>query len=206
MRLWRLVLETRFDLLSVDANYQLIRDPMPFISIHGTRSGMHVIACHDGPANKLLNIGQFWMRSSNATLELARRVENRTWGAWDQYVVNEELQFNPAFRNVTCCHSVCIKRALADQGELKKSQSSQDLRRSVEGKDQCSASVPDAARPPPASRLMPRNKAKASAHASMHASGGYTKISMRHRRFGRCTLMSQVCPQKVPCLLANMNS
>ena len=23
-------------------------------------------------------------------------------------------------------------------------------------------------------------------------------------RIGRCTLMSQVCPQKVPCLLANM--
>ena len=201
MRLWRLVLEARFDLLSLDANYQLTRDPMPFI--HGTR-GMKVTAHHDGPAHRLLNIGLFWMRSSNATLQLARRVENRTWGAWDQYVVNEELQFNPAFRNVTCCHSVCIKSATADQGELNKSTSSQDLRRSVEGKDQCAASVPDVARPPPASRLMLRNNTEASAQWAMHASGAYTKISFKYRKFGRCTLVkshqsaqkSSVCPQK----------
>ena len=123
-------------------------------------------------------------------------MENRTWGAWDQYVVNEELQFNPEFRNVTCCHSVCIKRATADQGELNKSTSSQDLRRSAEGKDQCAASVPDAARPPPASRLMLRNNTDASAQWVMHASGAYTKISFKYRKFGRCTLVNQVCPQK----------
>lgn len=192
MRLWRLVLEARFDLLSLDANYQLTRDPMPFI--RGTR-GMSVIAYHDGRTHRLLNIGLFWMRASNATLELARRVENRTWAGWDQYVVNEELQFNPDFRNVTCCHSVCIKGATANQGELNKSKSSQDSRRRGEGKDQCAASVPDAARPPPASRLMLRNNTKATALWSMHASGAYTMVSLQYRKFGRCTLTKQVCPQ-----------
>jgi hypothetical protein len=186
MRLWRLVLEARFDLLSLDANYQMVRDPMPFI--HGAR--MSVVATHDGPTNKLLNIGLFWMLSSNTTLELVHRVENRTWGAWDQYVVNEELSFNPAFRNVTCCHSMCIKRALTNQGELKKEKSSQNVRRGLEGKDQCAASVPDAARPPQASRLTLKNR-------SQWSPSVYTKIGMpNHRKFGRCTLMKQVCPQR----------
>ncbi len=76
------------------------------------------MALHDGPSNKLLNIGLWWMRSTNATRLLARRAENRTWGGWDQFVVNEELQFNREVAGASCCHTTCMRRAFVSQGEL----------------------------------------------------------------------------------------
>jgi SAM-dependent methyltransferase len=101
MRLWRIVLDEGFDILSIDANYKMMLSPLPTLRALRTapcslgprdcerwfpsdmRAGgwpLDVVGLHDGQSSKLLNIGLFWMRSTNATRALARVAENRTWG------------------------------------------------------------------------------------------------------------------------------
>jgi hypothetical protein len=114
MRLWRVVLDAGLDILSIDANFRMVFNPMPYLlairaapcercpwlpaDLRPGGGPVDVVALHDGPANKLLNIGLWWMRSTNATRTVAWRSENRTWGGWDQFIVNEELQASRATR------------------------------------------------------------------------------------------------------------
>ena len=50
-------------------------------------------------------VGLMFVRATDATTALARRVENRTWGGWEQGVFNEELSWGlHAGREVGCCH------------------------------------------------------------------------------------------------------
>ena len=49
-----------------------------------------VVALHDGGQLKTLNVGLMFVRATDATAALARRVENRTRGGWEQGVFNEE--------------------------------------------------------------------------------------------------------------------
>ena len=64
-----------------------------------------VVALHDGAQLKTLNVGLMFVRATAATAALARRVENRTRGGWEQGVFNEELSWGRhAGREVGCCH------------------------------------------------------------------------------------------------------
>ena len=163
----------------------MLNNPVPALRMLHTASGaaIDIAAVHDGPQNKMLNIGLLWLRASPTAIELVRRSENRTWGGWDQYIVNDELNFNIALAKLTCCHSPCIKRAFSTQGDAAdKSSKGARTRRRAEGADTCSSDMPIAASPPSGSRL---------GHGLWSPSAYNLPQKLNHRRFGRCTHLSK---------------
>ena len=42
-------------------------------------------------ASRLFNVGIMWVRSTVRTVEMVRRVENRSFGGWEQGIFNEEV-------------------------------------------------------------------------------------------------------------------
>ena len=195
VRLWRLIIHAGFDLLSLDANLELAWNPVPAIQsmpLQPAGPSWHVkllevnrvdvLAVHDGPRNKLVNIGLLWVRSTPYTTKLMSRTENRTWAGWDQMIFNEELNFNLDFQSIGCCFSAMLKRATRTQvngDAVQKTTTGAFLRRSIEGADICNSNVPIAASAPPHSRIYTLN----------HWSHGmYNEPSkLNHRREGRCT-------------------
>ena len=130
VRLWRVVVEKGLDLLAMDLDHQLaVMNPVPFFTaVHAPPETIShnpvsessrkaapadVVAVWDGPGSRYLNVGIMWMRSTPATLELARRSENRSWVGWEQQIFNEELNFNKELSGVRCCHTICLKKFLS---------------------------------------------------------------------------------------------
>ena len=190
-RMWRLVLAARLDLLAVDLDWYFISDPLPGLAAarenrarlgctgHPTgrpylecvaRSwatqgvAAEVVALHDGAQLKTLNVGLMFVRATDATAALARRVENRTRGGWEQGVFNEELSWGlHAGREVGCCHPPggygCdlarhfVKDEMA-HGLGRNGPDSAAVRLRSEGADLCAAAaeLPPSA-PPPNRRL-----------------------------------------------------
>ena len=119
-RLWRVVLNQGFNMLYLDANYRLLGDPSPAI----LALGYDVVGGRDVGIHQLghINIGRLWLRATNGTRELARRVENRSWGSWDQFIFNEELDWNDNVSSIRCCHGgdsphlPCTRSMLIDAG------------------------------------------------------------------------------------------
>ncbi|KAL1498747.1 hypothetical protein AB1Y20_014057 [Prymnesium parvum] len=190
MRLWRVVLLAGFDLLSLDANFYMAFNPVPAIhsiawkpvAPDGHLAPVDVVGVHDGAANKLLNIGLMWVRSTEATRALVSRAENRTWGSWDQMVFNDELNSNVLFKSVGCCHTPYIKRAAPPQPGGDAAIHSATLRAKLEGADRCVSSdedIPLAAPPPRGSRHY---------HIETWSPTKYNELpSLKSRRFQRCT-------------------
>lgn len=100
-RLWRVAVEHGLDLLAMDLDHMLGQvSPVPFLRRlyappEGSSDlpltptshqpmGADVVAVWDGPGSRYLNVGIMWIRSTPATLELARRSENRTWSGWER--------------------------------------------------------------------------------------------------------------------------
>ena len=54
-----------------------------------------------GSCGRMINIGLMWMRSTPETRHLAVRFVNRTFGAWDQAIFNQEIE---AAQRVRCCN------------------------------------------------------------------------------------------------------
>mmetsp|Transcript_29191 Transcript_29191/g.61378 ORF Transcript_29191/g.61378 Transcript_29191/m.61378 type:complete len:402 (+) Transcript_29191:1-1206(+) len=197
MLMFRRVLGAGFDLLSLDANYLLAKDPLPLL--HSIRSPSSkgpsdVVAMHDGPMSKLLNIGVIWIRSTELTYSLSWRAENRTRGGWDQYVFNEELNFNPAYQQISCCYTNCLRMCLnTQQDAVNKSTQGLRIRQNVEGKDRCADTANEITLPPPQGSLFyggskrPWNQTGYNYHVKAIATPD-TK-----REFGRCTRMSMKC-------------
>ena len=195
VQMWRhIVVEAGFDMLSVDANYELVSNPVPALHsmppqlagpldpAHARPRPVDVMGVHDGPQNKMINIGLLWVRSTRQTRELVIRTENRTRAAWDQLVFNDELNFNPSFEGIGCCVSILLKRAARPQvhgDAAQKTLSSAALRRRIEGPDRCSSDVPGAADALPHSSLLVTRTWDPNAYN--RAPG------MSHRKAGRCT-------------------
>ena len=111
--MWYTVLRTGFDLLAVDCDWRFIGNPLPAIHFNLGRSAANsskgridVTGWYDGFTEKLINVGLIWVRSTADTIRVARNAINRTNGAWEQAVFNEELAFRS---HVPCCHcSSCL--------------------------------------------------------------------------------------------------
>ena len=119
MLLWRTVLEAGFHLLSLDCDWHLRSNPLPrlraahvlvrppnastFLRFEppSDEPADFVALLHDGMGRRQLNIGVVFIRANERTVELARATLNRSYGAHDQQVVNEEL--NWGLSNVSCC-------------------------------------------------------------------------------------------------------
>ena len=77
-RMWRLVLESGYDLFAVDCDWRLLWSPVPHIHLR-MPTAVDVVAFHDGPQNKLLNVGLMWVRNTNVSRVLSVLAENRTF-------------------------------------------------------------------------------------------------------------------------------
>lgn len=91
------VLRAGHNVLFVDGDWRLAASPLAMLA-HQTRHD--VVAVRDITRFQL-NVGMVWLRSTPATVEAMRRVENRTFAAWDQAVFSEEMG---ASRWVACCY------------------------------------------------------------------------------------------------------
>ena len=211
-RMWRAVLEMGLDLLALDLDWNLGNVPplrllrMAFAPAQRStaeqpptpqaarRATADVVAVWDGPNNRYLNVGNMWVRSTMATIELARRSENRSFTGWEQQVFNEELNFNPELLSVRCCHTVCLKRIMNTTKISVPKNDKQGLeeRVHVEGRtlQRCSNSQPPTLLPPSLSR-----ESWANAWDPTGVYEANTSKHAVHRKYGRCNLPENACVQ-----------
>ena len=207
VRMWRMVLEAKLDLLAMDLDHELgSSNPMefiralyappeshswlPLVSTSGRAAPADVVAVWDGPGQRYLNVGIMWVRSTAGTRELARRAENRSWVGWEQQIFNEELNFNADLSGVRCCHTTCLKKLTRPSNVSKelptKSATGTVSREKAEGKDQCRDEEWNAA-PPPQQSMEPWAKTwtpNAEVLRSKHS---------QNRKIGRCNHESNLC-------------
>ena len=231
-RMWRVVIETGYDLLAVDLDWHftggnpvagLRAARMPAFGIANATAPAADEVCKRDPASGacwrrwdapgplaaviaqvdpvqslpgLLNVGLLWIRHGSQTRAFLRRVENRTFSAWEQGIFNEELQFGT---DIPCCHpppgySCGFGRFFAQNGVVhglgRADASTRKRRIRVEGGDRCRAYQPPTASPPTGTRMT-----WASATALGGASGWHPAAynELRRRRIGRCTSPDAVC-------------
>jgi len=119
LRLWRLLLDAKLDVLGVDSAMRLKRSPLPALSAMRTRdkeeygSGAPPDFVGHTPGWYLkqysLSAG-VWIRSTYATRSVLHQAEARVHGGQDELVFSEELSWG-ASSNATslpCCHSECL--------------------------------------------------------------------------------------------------
>mmetsp|Transcript_29885 Transcript_29885/g.62964 ORF Transcript_29885/g.62964 Transcript_29885/m.62964 type:complete len:592 (-) Transcript_29885:651-2426(-) len=194
MLMFRRILNAGFDLLSLDANYLILLDPMPLIySIRppGSDHLSDVVAMHDGPQSQLLNIGVIWIRSNKLTCAMALRAENRTWGGWDQYIFNDELNYNPTYEQISCCHTPCLTVHLKSQKNAadKDSYPGSRRRQLLDGEDRCAEAVPSTLPPSEGSLFYtPQTPWQQGVYNVPPPAGWRTQ-----RKLGRCTMPNQLC-------------
>jgi hypothetical protein len=93
-----MLLTKGLDVLLLDADRRAIGNPMP-----GFRaSDSDVAALRD---EAFLNFGLMYIRANERTVALARRVANRSLGAWDQAVFAEEVAAAHERGGLRCCHA-----------------------------------------------------------------------------------------------------
>ena len=103
--LWRIVLDSRLDLLAVDTELVLVSSPLPHLHSLAT----HGVATPDVVGTRRtwdLRHDLLWVRSTAATREVAARAESRTWGT--SFAFAEELSYGEA--NASCCNTQCLRR------------------------------------------------------------------------------------------------
>ena len=95
--LMQLVLSAGLGIFVVDVDWRFRADPLP--SLLGCN--FDLIGTRD---NHFVNIGLMLVRSTPATIAIARRAANRSVAAWDQALVNEELSGELAAPDrLSCC-------------------------------------------------------------------------------------------------------
>jgi len=99
------IIHSGYDMFVVDGDWAFTGDPIasaitPWRQAfaHSGRGPLMLAAMPD--PDFFLNIGLFWAESNEFTVALFERIANRSMAAWDQYVVNEELQWNA---DIVCC-------------------------------------------------------------------------------------------------------
>ena len=183
-----LLLSHGINTLFVDADWRFGRsNPLAALAACG----------HDAVALKdkghFVNVGLLWIRSTPATVAMARRTANRSLVAWDQAVFNEEAG---AAVGLTCCHANRFLGRLfhrdGDAHSLKHS-ASRSAMQACSNNAQTSA----AALPPPA-----RRAGESHLYRAMWDGFNFNELSddARHRCPGcrrTCSLSSCRCTQNL---------
>ena len=209
VRLWHVVFTMRLDLLAVDLDWNFadlrgqplrLDRPMNALRAARTQEGYvpDVIALHDGPTKGLFNVGLMWLRASKAMLALVHKCYNRTTGAWEQGVFNEELNFG--LLSLRCCHpdsrTACDLRTFVRPIErvhnLGHETALAEKRRKYEGQDECAPLVAAAAHPPNTSRYL-WVATSSEGRPMQRAWRPYVYNELSRRPLARCTKMSNVC-------------
>ncbi len=173
------LLSTGVDVFLVDADWRFVADPLS--ELRATEAD--VAAMRD---TQLLNFGLAWIRSGSRTVELARRVANRTFAAWDQAVLSEEAAAAP----ISCCFSNPFIKA-----SLTKSEGLHRLRRDDPDAQQLlqPGCAPAAAMPPPRA-LPPPDGASGTRLFLTWRPDRYNSLPMERRRYSRCS--TRACPHR----------
>ena len=214
-RLWRSILEHGYDMLSVDLDWtfvdlrlQPLQPPgslVPMLRAVRTMNNetVDVVSIHDGQARMLLNVGAIFVRSTTATVTLARRVENRSFGAWEQALFNEELNFGAD--DISCCHVAhdvpCdLQIFMRPRDEIHvQGHEKRHIRKRIfiEGAAQCSEDLPPTALPPARTRYywrhqLPTDSVGKFSGLGWRQKGHYNELDGK-RPSGRCTSLKNVC-------------
>lgn len=182
--MWVQIISRGFHLLAVDLDWRFranLRLPeiMGLTAIDGTP--LDVFNWWDGPHERTVNVGLMWIRASLSALALVRKVQNRTFAAWEQGVFNEELQHR--YTNLSCCHcnslaNTWFNRSWKDH-KGKATASHVAARFEREGQPRCAA---DDELPPGDS---PPNASNWNWNVSGWLPNSYNWIARRY--YGRCT-------------------
>ena len=216
LRLWRLVLDSGFDLLGVDPSRQLLRNPLPAIAALRTRdepehgSGVRPDVIGHTPGWFLKQFGLsvgMWIRSTEATRTVLRRSEARVRGCQDEVVFTEELNWGDGVGNhsvMPCCHSECLSKQFTTEDKSTAAARKQKERRRADAPTppRCAADdAPPRAPPPPnATRhgwADPTKKNGTRRYGTSRAGlplvqlawrpEAYNTLAIAVHRFGRCT-------------------
>jgi hypothetical protein len=172
------VLRERRDALFIDADRHFLINPVP--SLEAT--GADVAAMRD---TELLNIGLVWLRGRAGVLGVAERVANRSYAAWDQAVLNEELA---AATGVSCCYTnAFIKQQVGLSEVLHRLRRSGDAEARQAEQPGCTATAA-----PPLRALGPPPRAKPLLFR-VWSPNSFNVLSLEWRRFSRCS--TRPCPQ-----------
>lgn len=178
----RAILSAGHSLLAVDCDWRLRYNPLPYLL--EMRPPMDVVALHDGAAHKQLNIGLMWVRLSTTALAWLRAVENRTAGSWDQLVLNEEINFNPEFAGLACCHTNALLCAFEHSNDVRSTNETRGRRASLRRECHASRHAPLAMAPPNGTRM---------AWTQPWQARGFNELHISRRRVGRCTEVNAAC-------------
>ena len=140
------VLHQGFDCFLVDSDWRPTTTFGPTLSrlAHSWDVAATPDPTHSGA--QLLNIGLMWVRRSAQTLDVAERVANRTYAAWDQLVFNQELH---VASDLTCCTSSHVLQAAFVRGGVSHTVSD-EAKHDSSAQEPCTESRPPLdALPPP---------------------------------------------------------
>jgi len=167
------------DAFFVDADYRFLSNPIPTLRA----TGVDVAAMRD---TLLLNVGLLWLRASETRLLMvAKRIANRSYAAWDQAVLNEEVA---AAASVSCCYTnQFIKKCINISEGVHRFRRTGDADvRQSEQPGCAKATAPLHVLGPPigGSRLF-----------RVWSSSSYNMLPMEWRRMSRCT--ARPCPSSL---------
>jgi hypothetical protein len=145
------VLRLGFDCLIADADW---RPTTSFVSVlvrlHD-ELGWDVVGTPDESAfgAQLLNIGLLWLRNTHQVRRIGERAANRTFGAWDQMIVNQEVQV--AADSVACCSSTELLQSAFVRGSSASHAVNDHAKLEASAQESCTGPRPQLdALPPPA--------------------------------------------------------
>lgn len=107
----------------------------PIIQLRSSDIDIAAPPDHAFRGGHLINIGLLWMRNKPEMLRIAERVANRTYGAWDQLIFNQEV--NSATKLV-CCASYHLLQTM-NHRMPKSSSLGNDLKRDSTSQEECSS-------------------------------------------------------------------
>jgi hypothetical protein len=132
--LWQEVLDQHLDLLAIDVRLTLVSSPLPHLLSLAT-SEWHRVSLHAEYATRLPDVvgtpdgwqlrhDLLWVRSTPSTRALMARTAHRVLGSDLSFVWNEELSYDPELRNISCCHTHCVRIFLNHGGTANEHQPS----------------------------------------------------------------------------------
>ena len=185
--LWRAVLEQHLDLLAIDVALVLVSSPLPYLQALAT----HDSATPDVVGTRhtwALRHDLIWIRSTAATLAVATRAENRTWGT--SLAFDEELSYGSDIANASCCHTQCLRRFVeSSRGVTSPPTTNLPVWRPKTCRGKAGPESVRAAVPPPHSRIRWRGTG--------WQSDRYNHVAHRER-FAKCTYPRSGCFRQVP--------
>ena len=195
--LWRGVLEQDLDLLAIDVDLVLVSSPLPYLQALAT----HDSATPDVVGTRhtwALRHDLLWVRSTAATLAVAVRAENRTWGT--RVAFDEELSYGPDFANASCCHTQCLRRFVeSSRGVPSPPTATLPVRRPTGCRGKARTESVRAAAPPPHSRIRwraTRSLTSGKKHYGWQADR--YNVVLSEDRFAKCTYPRGGCFRRVP--------